>query len=554
MAATDEYQFKPHERPMMPGSPATPEHPVRRRILYFLIGVLLGITGGFANGMLTVNLPQIQGSLGLTPSQGAWLTAAYSMTNVCTSMVLVKTRQQFGMQRFTRVFIAAFVLLNLAQVLAHSYATEVVVRAASGIVGSALSSLTLFYVMQAMPAAAWMAGIIIGIGITQIALPLARVISPLLLYDGDIRNLFLFELGLAVTCFGAVMLLRLPPSNTIKAFEKLDFLTLVLFVPGVALLSAVLAQGRIIWWSAEWLGVALAIAIPMIGAALIIEHNRVNPMLNTRWISSGAVIRFAAIAAVMRLVLSEQQIGATGMMTALGMQNDQMVTLFGYATLASIAALVIGLLRLDMKDLLRPVLVSLALIAVGCFMDAGSVSLTRPGNLYLSQSMLAFAAIYFLGPTMMTGMLKAIAKGPSHIVSFSAVFSISQSLGGLGGAALLGSLQIIRQKYYGNELAQSIVLTDPIAADRVRQLAASYARVLTDPAKLQTQGLTQLQTQMLREAAVLAYNDVFLVSGLVAALAFLWLGARWVYYRANNINPLAEDLAALQRMRMEQAK
>jgi hypothetical protein len=44
-------------------SPATPEHPARRHIAYLLVGVLLGLTGGFANGILMAGIQQIQGAL-----------------------------------------------------------------------------------------------------------------------------------------------------------------------------------------------------------------------------------------------------------------------------------------------------------------------------------------------------------------------------------------------------------------------------------------------------------------------------------------------------------
>src|SRR3546814_14304221 len=68
-------------------------------------------------------------------------------------------------------------------------------------------------------------------------------------------------------------------------------------------------------------------------------------------------------------------------------------------------------MTLNPLDLLRPVLISCALIALGSFMDADASNLTRPANLFLSQAMIAFAAIYFIGPTMMAGMLRAIVKG-----------------------------------------------------------------------------------------------------------------------------------------------
>src|SRR3546814_8935429 len=107
------------------------------------------------------------------------------MTNVCMSLLLIKFRQQFGIQRFTRVFLIGFLALTVTQLFVHSYRTELIVRGASGIVASGLSTLALFYIMQAMPTAARLGGMILGVGVSQVATPLARVISPVLLVHGN---------------------------------------------------------------------------------------------------------------------------------------------------------------------------------------------------------------------------------------------------------------------------------------------------------------------------------------------------------------------------------
>src|SRR3546814_18122651 len=111
------------------------------------------------------------------------------------------------------------------------------------------------------------------------------------------------------------------------------------------------------------------------------------------------------------------------------------------------------------------------------------------------------------------GMLRAIVNGPSHLVSFSAVFGISQTLGGIGGAAMLGSFQIVRERFHSNELVQSLVMTDPQVATRIQQLGGAYARVLTDQILRQAQGSALLSQQVNREAHILAFNDVFLQIG-----------------------------------------
>lgn len=543
------YQFAPHERPMMPGSPATPDHPTGRRIGYFCTGVLVSLTGGFVNGLLTANLQQIQGSLGLTSVEAGWLTAVYSMSNVCMSLLLIKFRQQFGIQRFTRIFLAAFLLLSTAQLFVHSFGTELIVRAASGVVASGLSTLGLFFFMQAMPAKWRLNGLVLGIGVSQLALPLARVISPALLVDGNIQNLFVLELGLTLLSLAAVSLYRLPPSDRIEAFEPLDFLTFALFAPGIALLCAVLVQGRTLWWSTPWIGWALVAAIPLIGAAWIVEHNRANPLLNTRWLASGDVIRFAIVAASMRLLLSEQSFGASGLLAAVGMGQDQLVPFYAVVTGATLLGLVISVIRLNPMELLRPVAFACGLIALAAFLDADSSNLTRPAQLYATQAVIAFAAIYFMGPTMVGGILQALSKGPSHIVSFSAVFGISQQLGGIGGAALLGTFQIARERFHSEMLTQSLLQTDPQVAQRLQQLGGAYARTLGDPTLRQGEGAVLLAQQVSREANIMAFNDVFLLIGSLATVALVYLGGRWIYFKVKGINPLANELAAMAAMR-----
>jgi hypothetical protein len=261
------------------------------------------------------------------------------------------------------------------------------------------------------------------------------------------------------------------------------------------------------------------------------------------------VIRFAVVAAAIRVLLSEQNFGANGLLSVVGMGADQLVGLYGVITLASVAGLALSLATLNPKDLILPVIISCGVIAVAAFMDADASNLTRPAQLYVTQAMIAFAAIYFMGPTMLGGILHALARGPSHIVSFSAVFGISQQLGGIGGAALLGSFQIIRERFHSEVLTQALLPTDPSVALRLQQLGGAYARTLGDPALRQAQGGVLLGQQVAREANILAFNDVFLLIGSLATIAFIYLLARWAYYRWTGTNPLAEELAALAAMR-----
>lgn len=211
----------------------------------------------------------------------------------------------------------------------------------------------------------------------------------------------------------------------------------------MALLIAVLIQGRIVWWGTAWLGYTLAGSAILLGSSLLIEHNRANPILQTRWLSGADIVRFALVGASVRLLLSEQSVGGAGLLGALGMGSFELVTFYAIVTVASLAGLALSIVRLDPMDIARPTLTALLLIAIASFVDYGASLQTRPEQLYVTQAMIGFAALYFMGPTMMEGLLRALANGPRHIISFSAIFGISQALGGLIGAVAGASCVII---------------------------------------------------------------------------------------------------------------
>src|SRR5476651_2403964 len=518
--------WQPHERPSLPGSPSTPGHSNPKRLAYALVGIIVALTGGLGNALVIANLPYLQGPLAATTAEIAWLPAAYVMTNVSMNLLLVKFRQQYGLRAFTEVFLLLYAVVTLAHLFVNDIGSAIAVRAAHGMVGAALSSLGLYYMIQAFPQKWRMKALVLGLGTAQLAIPLARLVSEDLLQIAEWRGLYLFELGMALLSLGCVLLLKLPPGDRFKAFEKLDFLTFGLLATGFALLCAVLSLGRIDWWlEAPWIGVASAASIVLILAGLAIEHNRSNPMLMTRWLGSGVMIRLALAVILIRMVLSEQSTGAVGFMQALNMSSQQLHSLYVVMLLGSIAGLATSALTIDPKHLFMPLIVSLALMAVGSVMDSYSNNLTRPENMYFSQFLLAFGGTFFLGPTMVLGT-RNVLTNPRNLVSFSVLFGICQNLGGLIGAALLGTFQIVREKFHSSMIVEHLTLLDPRVAARVASGGSAYGGVIADPELRNLMGIRSLATAATREANVMAYNDVFMLIAIIAILTMLWIFIR----------------------------
>ncbi|MGY5956969.1 MFS transporter [Kosakonia sp. BK9b] len=524
-------EWAAHEKPMLLGSPSTPFHSTPRRIAYGIVGLLVCMTGALGNAMVTANLQNLQGTFAAWSTEIAWLPAVYVMTNVSINLLLVKFRQQYGLRAFTEGFLVLYVLVTFFHLFINDLSSALIVRAAHGMVAAALSSLGIYYQIQAWPAKHRLKALTIGITGSSLAIPLARLFSTELLQLDEWRGLYFFELGLALISLACVMALKLPPGDRKKVFEKKDFITFFLLAPGMALLCAVLSLGRLDWWfEAPWIGWSLALAVVLIVSAMVFEHNRSNPLLNTRWLSSGSIVRLGLIMLLIRIVLAEQNTGVFGWLQYVGLQNDQMTDLAWSILAGILCGIVASCLTIKPQRLAWPIMTSLALMIVASLMDSNSTSLTRPDQLLISQFLLGFASAFFIAPAMLAGIGGVVAE-PRNLVSFSVLFGMSQNIGGLLGSAMLGTFQTWREKYHSSLLADQLTTLNPLVNERLQLYSQLYQSSISDSALLSTQAITQLQNASTLEANILAYNDTYLLTASVAAGTLIWISWRLLRLR-----------------------
>ncbi|KGD85075.1 MFS transporter [Pantoea sp. PNA 14-12] len=516
-------EWLPHEKPMLPGSPSTPIHSPPKRVAFGLIGLLISLTGALSNALVTANLTNLQGTFAAYSNEIAWLPAVYVMGNISINLLLVKFRQQFGLRVFTEAFLVLYVLVAFFHLFANDLSSAIIVRTAHGMVGAALSSLGIYYQVQAWPARHRLKALVIGLTASQLAIPLARLFSSELLQLDEWRGLYLFELGLALIALGAVLVVKLPPGDRIKAFEKMDFLTFILLAPGMALLCGVLSLGRIEWWfSTPWLGICSALALVLIVSAFVIEHNRRNPLINTRWLSSGMIVRLGIVMIMIRIVLAEQNTGAVGFLQQIGLQNDQMHGLALAIMAGVVAGIAASALTIKPTHLNWPIVASLVVMIIASLMDAQSSPVTRANNMYLSQFLLGFGSAFFMAPAMLMGIGSVVTQ-PKNLVSFVVLFGMSQNLGGLIGSAILGTFQVWREKYHSSLLGDQLSLLDPNVSDRLTQYGGLFSSQIGDSVLLSAQSTSQLQSVATLQANVLAYNDTYLLTATLALVTLMWV-------------------------------
>lgn len=515
--------WTPEERPTLPGSPAAIAHPTYKKLIYFFIGLFIAISGSLSNGFITANLPLIQGEYSLTPSEAAWIPAAYVMANISSNLILFKARQQYGLRLFSEIGLLLFIVVLVLHIFVHTFEMAILVRIISGLVAAPLSSLGMYYIMQAFKRENFGRGLYLALGFQQLGIPLAWIISPSIVDVNDWVLLYTFELGLAICCFAMVVSLKLPRSLRIAVFEKQDFLTFALLAPGFALICIVLTQGPIVWWfEAKWLGYLLIAGFSLLIIGLTYEHFRVNPLLITRWIGSAATLKFIFGALAIRLLMSEQSYAAVNFLKTMGMGPDQFVPLYAVILVGITTGTIFSALTFKRERMTWHLIGAVLLVLFACALDFHLTSDVRPANFYLSQFIVGFASGMFIGPLLLTGIISALQKGPSHMVTFVVLFSATQSFGGLIGNSFFSTYQQLRTQNYRTEMISNLPQTDPLVAQRMVMYQQAAAKYTLDNSLEQNQAYRNLNQIVTREAQVRAYNDVIALNGIFAILLFIW--------------------------------
>lgn len=521
------YTFKKHELPMVSGSPATPEHMPKRKLMYFLIALFLTFVAGLQNGLLLATLPQLRGDMGLTIEQGGWIQVAYFMGYGTFGALLFKVRQHFGLHKFIRWTLWIVLLSNILQVISQDYFVVLFARLMLGVGTSGFFTLAVFYGMQAVAGSARIIVIALLLGLMQIVPTLSQLMYPLIFLDSDMQALFIFQLSTTLLGIGLIRWLPLPPSYTQNSLTWVDYLSFAMFAFGTSLFYAFLTQGNLVWWTTSWLGWLVAGSFGLIALMFWIETHRQAPMIYWHWLSGKQVAMFLFVAMLTRLFSTEQTVGANTILSLFGLSASELTTYNLIIWIASLAGLVMSIVTLKLTEIRRSAMLALFGLAIGAYLNIGVSQQTRAEQFYVSQAIIAFSSFYFAGPVFIEGFIRAIATGTQHLTSFLAIYASTQVMGALLGTALFNSYITIQSKVHLQNLSQHITAINPAIPQQAVGNLIKNANI---------------------EATLLAYNDlfelIFLACGGFALIAFLI----WIYRKANGIDILAKEMKALKAM------
>jgi len=466
--------------------------------------------------IINVALPRMAGNLGATQEEIAWVSTCYILANVVVLPMTAFFTQRFGRKNYLTFSIILFTAASFLCGTSHSLVELVLWRLVQGAGGAALLSTAQATLRQIFPKEEQ--------GLVQSIFLLGVIVAPTLgptlggwITDNYTWNWCFFiniPIGIA-SAFLVSEFLHDPPEMQ-RNTSPVDWPGIALLIVGVGSLQFVLEEGNKRDWFADDLIVALSIvsAVTLIGLVWWqLSKKNDHPVINFHVLKNRdlAVSIFLFITLGFGLyggtflfpLFTQSILGFTPTDTGLAMMPGGIAT----GALAMTCGILLNGARpkADARYLILGGM-AMMLLAMWTLGHLTVASGERDAQLALIIRGAALGLLFAPINNVAFGALK-----PSEAQQASGLINLSRQLGGSFGIAVLVAFLTRHVAYHRADLVTNIVPGNPAFDQRYHAIVGGLMQRGGSLVEAQHGAMRLIDGQVMRQAAMLAYNDCWMM-------------------------------------------
>jgi len=499
-------------------------HPPPAHKWLVAIAVMLGATLEVLDtSIVNVSLPHMQGSFSASRDEVTWVLTSYLVANGIMIPLTGWISARFGRKRYFLFSVVVFVLSSGLCGAANSLGQIVVFRLMQGAAGAAMVPSSQAILMETFPPEEHgLAMSVWGMGMLTSPL-LGPTLGGWITYNWSWR--WNFYVNLPIGMFAAMMVTIFvnDPEHIQRsraAARRIDYLGIVYLVLGLGFLQIVLDRGqRAGWFEANWVCVLTAMAALALLLLVVHEFHFPEPVLDLRILTIPAFDISVGIILLMIVVMFGvnllNPLFFQELLSYSPWKSGIAVLPRGFGTL--VAMLLIGQLSRRAFDIRW-------LIGFGFVLIADSFRLMSQWTLGVSIASVRFAMILSgFGPGLIFPSLSASALAcvdEEHLGYAASLYNMMRNTGSAIGISLVANLLNSREQIHQAYLTEHFTA---FAAWRLDETApqvpgSAHFGLMQGLAMNHAQAFGLIYQNIQRQASLLAYNDIYRMLGMIAAL------------------------------------
>lgn len=457
-------------------------------------------------------LPQIQGELGATGTEGTWISTGYLMSEIVMIPLAGWLTRALGLRNFLVSMAILFTLFSIMCGLADNLPQMVAGRIGQGFTGGAMIPTAQMIIRTRLPRSQ----LPVGMSIFGLIVILGPVIGPVLggwlAENASWHWCFFINVPISIAL---VMLLfsGLEKEKTNwQEFIDADWLGVVGLSAGLSSLTVVLEEGqRERWFESSlivWLSVVCGLGLLMLLVSQLTARRpviRLSLLFNPRFLSVIVIVFVLGIGLYCILYLLPQFLSGIAGYNA--QQSGMVLLISGIPSLLLMPVLPRMLGKVDIRLL---VFSGIVLFAWSCFLDTTLTAQSAGNDFFWSQVLRGAGQIMAMMPLNQASMAAVRAE---EAADAAGLYNMTRNLGGSVGLALVGVFIDRQSKLHNDVIRESVSANSPLANDRLAENSAAFLSQTGDSAHASLQALAQLAQQIQQQAMVMTYSETFYLLG-----------------------------------------
>jgi DHA2 family multidrug resistance protein len=491
-----------------------------------ILGVFLGAGIATLNArLISVGLPDLRGALGLGFDEASWIPTSLNMATMFSGCFCVFLNVLYGPRRILLPAAAIFTLTSTLLPFASTFWMILVLLVIAGLASGTFYSLTLTFVLTALPKR------LIIFGIAAYAADIVFVSNIASAIEGwYAENLSWHWIFWTASLFTPLMMIcvyfgipKRPPMG-----PKANWRGFTYFSFGISLVYGALDQGeRLDWLNSGAIVAMFAAGLFLLAAALIRHIFHPNPTLDLSFLHQRNIIILALSIFVFKFVHLATIVLVPGFLGNIQqyrpLQTGHALAWVAVPMFAMVWLVAVIVIHTTSRLILA---FGLTIVAVGSWISAHLDSSWAGSSFKIAELLLAvgFACLYIglVGSIVLEALEAGALTSAAKAATFSGFMHFVRIFGGQVGVAAMTRFISVREQFHSNLLGLHLQVGGWLTDERLRVLTGGLVQGSASSEEAQYRALGILNRQVRGQAYTLAIADGFILIGWMA-VAYLVL-------------------------------
>jgi MFS transporter, DHA2 family, multidrug resistance protein len=499
--------------PPAAGSRHPEPHATAQDWLAVFAGALGALIASLDISIVNSALPQIQGEIGASGTEGTWISTGYLVSEVVMIHLSAWLSRTLGLRTLLLTCATLFTFFSIMCGASHTLAVMIIGRVGQGFFGGALIPTAQTIVRTRLPHHQIPIGMTIFGLIVLLGPLLGPVLGGWLTENISWQWCFFINLPVAIALISLLLLGMPHEKSNLHELPHADWLGIIGMSVGLSSLTIVLEEGQRDQWFESPLIITLTVTAALgLIATVVAQFTSSRPVIKLRLLLNRSYASVIVIIVVVGMVLYDILYVLPQFLNGIaGYNAEQSGWVLALSGIPAFMMMPLLPRILAYGNIRLIVTCGLLCFAASCFIDIHLTAQSSGGDFIASQILRGVGQILSFMP-LNQASVGAVSRADA--ADAAGLFNMARNLGGSIGLALLGVFIDRRVEGHADMIRESVNANSPLLQERIASQAAFFAERGGDIAYGQQQALGQLALQIHQQAMVITYSECFWVLGM----------------------------------------